>query len=109
VMLDDPQFVEAARATGERVLKEAGPTSAERARYTFRLLAVREPTEAELKLLVGLYEQQRANYSQDPGGAAGLIKIGDSKADPALSPAELAAATVLAQTILNLDATIWKR
>ena len=109
VLLDDPQFVEAARVVAERVLKESGPTSAEKAHYAFRLLAIREPSPRETKLLVSLYEDQLASFKKEPEMAAKLIKIGASKADPALPPAELAAATVLAQTVLNLDATIWKR
>ena len=44
-----------------------------------------------------------------PDEAAKLIRIGDRKTDPALPPAEIAAATILAQTVLNLDATVWKR
>jgi hypothetical protein len=109
VLLDDPQFVEAARALGERTLKEGGPTAAERVRFAFRRLATREPTSDEMKLLVALYEQQRWLFRREPDQAARLIVIGDSKPDPALPPGELAAATVLAQAVLNLDATIWER
>ncbi len=109
VLLDDPQFVEAARVVGERVLREGGATPAEKARYTFRLLAIREPTPDETKLLAALYEDQLASFLKEPEMASKLIKIGDSKPTSSLPAAELAAATVLAQTVLNLDATIWKR
>ena len=109
VLLNDPQFVEAARVLGERTLKEGGASTAGRVRFAFRHLAAREPAPAELKLLERLFEEQRALFSREPGEAAKLLKTGERKADPALPPADLAAATVLAQTILNLDATIWKR
>jgi hypothetical protein len=109
VLLNDPQFVEAARVLAERTLKEGGATAESRVRYVFRTLATREPTEVEKRLLTGMYEEQRALFGQAPAEAAKLIKIGDRKPDAALSPAEVAAATVLAQTILNLDAAIWKR
>jgi hypothetical protein len=109
VLLDDPQFVEAARALGERTLKAAGPTTDQRVRFAFRQLATREPSREELRLLVALYEQQRWLYRKEPDQAAKLIQIGDRKPDPTLPASELAAATVLAQTILNLDATIWER
>jgi Protein of unknown function (DUF1553)/Protein of unknown function (DUF1549)/Concanavalin A-like lectin/glucanases superfamily/Planctomycete cytochrome C len=109
VLLDDPQFVEAARVLGERALKEGGAAGAGRVRFTFRQLATREPSPAEVKLLLALYEQQRLLFSKQPDQAAKLIKIGARPPDPTLPPAELAAATVLAQTILNLDATIWER
>src|SRR5262249_12264636 len=82
VLLPDPQLGEPARVIGERTLKEAGPTVAEKARFAFRLLAVREPTPAESKLLVSLYEEQRALFGEEPDRAASFIKIGQSKADP---------------------------
>jgi hypothetical protein len=109
ILLDDPQFVEAARAVGQRTLKEAGSTPADRVRYAFRLLATRPPTPAELRLLLPFYADQQAAYAAEPDAARRLIAIGDSRPDPALAPADLAAATTLAQAILNLDATIWKR
>ncbi len=86
-----------------------GASAAERVRFAFRQLATREPTAEELKLLVGLYEEQRVLFSREPAEAAKLLKIGEYQSDPALPPVELAAATVLAHTILNLDVTIWKR
>jgi hypothetical protein len=109
VLLDDPQFVEAARLLGERALKEAGATGAARVRFTFRQLATREPTAAEVRLLLALYDQQRLLFGKQPDLAAKLIRIGARPPDSTLPPAELAAATLLAQTILNLDATIWER
>jgi hypothetical protein len=109
VLLDDPQFVEAARVLGERALKEGGATGAARVRFAFRQLATREPTAAEVRLLLALYDQQRLLFGKQPDPAAKLIRIGARPPDPTLPPADLAAATVLAQTILNLDATIWER
>src|SRR5207247_5006597 len=81
VLLDDPQFVEAARVLGERTLKEGGATAAARVRFAFRQLATREPTPAEAKLLVALYEQQRWLFHKEPDQAAKLIQIGDRKPD----------------------------
>jgi hypothetical protein len=56
-----------------------------------------------------LYAAQRQLFTQAPAEAAKLLTVGEKKADPALSPLEVAAAATLAQAILNLDATIWKR
>lgn len=109
VLLNDPQFVEAARVVGERTLKEGGATARERARFAFRLLASREPRPAELDLLTRFYDSQRALFTQNPAEGAALLKVGERKPDPSLPPGEIAAATVLAQAVLNLDATIWKR
>jgi hypothetical protein len=109
VLLNDPQFVEAARAIGARALKEGGTDAAARARWTFRLLATREPTASETAQLAGLYSEQLEHFQSEPASAGKLIQIGSSKPDPALRPAELAAATVLAQAVLNSDAVVWER
>src|SRR4051794_14071109 len=82
VLLDDPQFVEAARVLAERALKEASGDAADRVRFIFRPLAARDPTAAELKLLMALYEQQRWLFRTEPDEAAKLIRIGDRKPDP---------------------------
>jgi hypothetical protein len=108
VLLNDPQFVEAARVLGERVVKAQADTPG-RVRLAFRSLATREPTANELRLLTGLYTSQLQYFRQDAAAAAKLLAVGERKADPALPPVEVAAATVVAQTILNMDATIWKR
>jgi hypothetical protein len=109
VLLNDVQFVEAARLIGTRALKEGSATPAAHARFVFRLLTSRLPTPTETKLLTDLYTGQQAEFARDPQAADKLIHIGDSKPDPTLPSADLAAATILAQTVLNLDATIWRR
>ena len=107
VLLNDPQFVEAARVLGEATLKEGSRVDA--VRFAFRRLAVREPTPEEARLLEALYQEQRQRFAADPTAAQKLLKVGEQKPDPTLSPTDVAAAAVLAQAILNLDATIWKR
>lgn len=107
VLLNDVQFVEACRVLAEKAVKEVKPE--DRPRYIFRRLATREPTPAESKLLADLYQRQRARFTASPADAQRLLKIGDRKADSSLPAAEVAAATVVAQTVLNLDATVWER
>ncbi|MDE2127994.1 MAG: DUF1553 domain-containing protein [Armatimonadetes bacterium] len=109
VLLNDVQFVEAARVLGQRMLKEGGPDDAHRIAYAFLLLTARHPSPAELRLLEQLYTDERGRFQRDTTGAARLIHVGESKPDPADQPAELAAATIVAQTIMNLDATVWER
>ena len=109
VLLNDPQFVEAARALGARTLKEGGATAEERVRYAFRRLATRAPTAEELRVLTTFYETRRASLAKDSTAVTGLLKVGDRQPDATIPPVELAAATVLAQAIMNLDAVIWRR
>jgi hypothetical protein len=109
VLLNDPQFVEAARALGERLLREGGATTPERLAFAFRCAATRRPTERELRLLTELYEGQRALFRQDPAGARKFLKTGDRPPAAGMDPAELAAAAATAGAILNLDASVTTR
>jgi hypothetical protein len=109
VLLNDPQFVEAARALGARALREGGATTSERVRFVFRTLAARAPTDIERRALTGFADRQYAFYQRAPEEAKRLIAVGASTPDPSLPADALAAATVLAQAVLNLDAAIWKR
>jgi hypothetical protein len=113
VLLNDPQFVEAARQIAARAMTSVPPASnsslAARISFIFKLLASREPTKQEMAALTDLYNDQKTQYAREPEMAAQLIHIGESKADPALPAVDLAAFTVISQTVLNLDATVWKR
>ncbi|WP_232536127.1 DUF1553 domain-containing protein [Lacipirellula parvula] len=110
VLLNDVQFVEAARALASAVAKQhAGPR--DRIAAAFLRLAGRAPNSAELALLTDLYQEQLASFStgSDGAGAAQLTALGETKADEAIPPNEFAALTVTCQAILNLDATIYER
>jgi hypothetical protein len=109
VLLNDPQFVEAARVLAERMVRESGGNPRTLVRIGFRRLTAREPTASELAALTALLAEQEAYFKAHPEDAGRLLKVGEHPADPKLSPVNVAAATVVAQTILNLDATIWKR
>jgi hypothetical protein len=108
VLMNDPTYVEAARALAERDLKEAGPSDADRIRYAFRLATDRDPSPNELAILDGFYKKQFTRYQSDKASAEKLISTGESKFDPKLEPAELAAWTLVTSTILNMDETITK-
>jgi hypothetical protein len=109
VLLNDPQFVEAARGLGERLLRDGGSTLEAKLTYAFRLAATRRPTARERCLLVELYEEQRALFRKDPAGAQKFLKTGEHSPALGLDPAELAAAAATASAILNLDASVTTR
>ncbi|PYI86617.1 MAG: hypothetical protein DME26_08725, partial [Verrucomicrobia bacterium] len=109
VLLNDPQFVEAARKVGERILKEGGATVDDRVAYAFRLLTSRKPTAREAQVLKRLYQEQLNLFREDQIGADELDKLGASARDPALDRIELAASTALANTLLNYDDVVMKR
>jgi hypothetical protein len=109
VLLNDTQFVEAARALAQRALKEAGPDAAKQIRFMFRRLTGRDPDATEAKVLGELWTGQEKIFLAEPARAKQLIAVGDTKADESIDVVKLAAATVVSQAILNLDATVWKR
>jgi hypothetical protein len=109
VLMNDPQYVEAARKVGERMVMDGGPTARERARYAFRLVTSRTPSEEELSLMERLYADERARFAKQPAAARGLLSTGKSPRHPALPVADVAAGTVVASTLLNADLTVMKR
>ncbi len=107
-LMNEPGFVEASRNLAERVLREAGPETDARLTWAFRLVLARVPTEAELKFLRAEWQTFHERYTAQPDAAVKLIAVGESKAQAALVPAELAAYTAIANTILNLDEAVTK-
>jgi hypothetical protein len=108
VLMNDPTYVEAARFLAQRMMTEASPTPAERITYAFRLALARRPSDAEVKVLSGLFEKQRMRFAAQPEETLKLLGIGEAKRNEALDPTELAAWTAVASMILNLDETVTK-
>jgi hypothetical protein len=107
-LLNDPTYVESARALAQRTIKEAGPSPDQRLRFAFRLATARYPDARELAVLRAAYQKQSSIYSADPQSAAKLLTIGESVPDAAIPPPQLAAWTNVCSIILNLDETITK-
>lgn len=108
-LLNDVQIVEAARAAAERILKAPAAGDSERVRALFRSITSRWPSAAETDVLNRLLAEQRQLFEADEATARQLLANGESPPDPALPPAQLAAATVLAQAILNHDEAVMRR
>jgi hypothetical protein len=108
VLMNDPTYLEAARVLAQRDLHEAGATDADRLRYVFRLVDDREPSQKEFDILSQLYQKEHAHYLANKKAAEKLISVGESKPDPKLEPADLAAWMLVSSTILNMDETVTK-
>jgi hypothetical protein len=106
VLLNDPTYVEAARALAERILREGGRTVEERVQFAYRQALCRQARPEEWKLLEALYDKHLREYRTDATAAAELLKVGDRPAPRDLDPAELAAWTSVARVVLNLHETI---
>ncbi len=86
VLLNDPQFVEAARGLGERMAREGGATLDDRLTFAFRLAATRQPTEAELQLLKELYQRQLELFRNEPAAAQKYLRVGERPVAQDLDP-----------------------
>ena len=78
VLINDPTYVEAARALAERMLKEGGRDLAQRIRYGFRLATARVPSSPELNILLDAARQQLRDYRKDKKAATALMVVGES-------------------------------
>jgi hypothetical protein len=108
-LLNDPTYVEAARALAERTTVEGGRGDHSRIAYAFRLATARRPTPREAAVLNALLGRQRDSFRRDRQAAEQLLAVGESPRTTRLDAAELAAWTMVASTILNLDETITKQ
>ena len=108
VLLNDVQFVEAARSLATALAKKH-PEPKSRLNEAFLRLAGRTPDAQELTLLTELYQEQLAVFKDNEAQAVELLSLGATPRDETLPVADLAALTVACQAILNLDATIYER
>jgi hypothetical protein len=109
--LNEPIFLECARALALRTLREGGTCNEDRMTYAFRRCLARVPSDEETPALFELYHQELRRFEK-PGAAPWDFAADDPKRPPELpegvSPAELAAWTAVARVMLNLDETITK-
>lgn len=104
-LLNEITYVEAARKMAERMLA-AGTTVNERLAFGFKLATSRSATAAELQVLSAGLSSDLAHLQRDTDAAKKLITFGDSKASANLDPVELAAYTLTANILLNLDEVV---
>ena len=105
VTLNDPQFVEAARAFAERTLHQSGDDSA-KLRWAFAEATSREPKPAEQKVLQAALARERQRYTANPKAAEETLGVGESPRDTQLPAAEHAAWMQVASLILNLSESV---
>ncbi|MDY3553323.1 DUF1553 domain-containing protein [Gemmata sp. JC717] len=105
--LNDVQFVEAARAFAEKALA-AGPADDARIDFVARRLLARPFRAEELAIVTDTLKNLRAHYKAKPEDAKKLIAFGESKPNAALDPSEVAAWTMLANQLMNLDEVLNK-
>lgn len=107
-LLNEVTFIEAARVLAERMLTAGGSSPQERIAWGFRRTTGRAPDADELAILVRGFERHLAKYKADVEGARKLITQGAKPSDATLAPQELAAYTLTANVLLNLDEVVTK-
>jgi hypothetical protein len=108
VLLNDPTYVEAARALAERILKEGGKTPESRLDFACQLVLSRPARDAERILLTKLLEKHLREYQADQTAASKLETVGQKPLSQELNPAEHAAWTSIARVLLNLHETLMR-
>ena len=108
VTMNDVQWVEAARALAERVIREAGTNPQQRLQLMSELLLSHDPPAPMAAVLENSLAQMQKHYAADPKAAQELVGVGEKKRNESIPPAELAAWTMVASEMLNLDETVTK-
>jgi hypothetical protein len=109
VLLNDPEFVEAARAFAARALAAGGADDVAKLSWVFTTATSRAPKPEEAKILADLLTRQRAEYAANPATATRLLAVGDRPAPAGVNPAELAAWTNVCRAVLNLHESITRQ
>jgi hypothetical protein len=108
VTMNDVQWVEAARALAERVIAQGGKQPEERIRLMSEILLSHDPPPPMAAVFERSLTQMQQHYRADPKAAHELVEVGEKKSDPSIPAPELAAWTMVASEMLNLDETITK-
>ena len=106
VTMNDPVFVECAQALARRIVHDGGDGTEARLKFALKLCTARPPEDAQVKTLAALYESELATYRADSAAAADLATKPLGPLPANADAAELAAWTVVANVLLNLDEVI---
>ena len=106
VLMNDPQFLEAARGMAERLLLTEGLDETSRLELAYQWVTARQPQAAVLEVLLDQLGVQREHYQDRTDAANELLAHGDSPRNESLDPVEHAAWMVVCSLLLNLDETL---
>lgn len=112
VLLNGPQYIEAARGLAELLTRKHDSDSDGVSRSVedaFRTVTTRAPTDDEVEVCVDLYDSQLVYFDADSQRSNSFLAIGDAVVDKTISPAHLAALTVVVNTLMNFDESVMKR
>jgi hypothetical protein len=102
VLMNDPQYVEAARGLAQQAVKRAD-VDAERARWMFRRALARAASDVDVEQLVAAAGVFRKQFTGDPKAADKLLGVGASPKPDGLDAIECASWTMVANLLMNRD------
>lgn len=108
-LLNNKIFIESARNLAQQALQHGGDSDTERIQFAFQTVLTRRPTEHEQQILLESLKSYQKRYIEHPEEATALITVGASMAHQEINREDLAAFTIVASTIFNLDEAITKR
>ncbi|MEK6250186.1 MAG: DUF1553 domain-containing protein, partial [Planctomycetales bacterium] len=103
VLMNDPQFVEAARVLGQKMLEKYGDDVPAMIEEIFRTLTGRLPEQSERQIIAKMYHEQLEYFKNSPEKTKRYLEIGRAEYDQDLAAPKLAAAGVLVNVLLNHD------
>jgi len=105
-LLNDPTYVEAARALAAQAIEQSNGGPESRLEWMFGRVLSRAPGGEEKRLLASLLEREWERYRANPASADELLSVGEWTAPPGLDRLEIAVWTSVARVLLNLHETI---
>ncbi len=108
VLLNDPQFIEAARVMSEQLIIKS-KNSEERLQTAFRMITGRKADNQEIKLLNNFYEDELENFTKNNKKALDFLSTGEQPWNRKLNPIEIAALGVVTNAIMNTDEAIMRK
>lgn len=102
VLLNDPQFVEAARVLAEKLIKENKDLNS-RLHQAFRLTTGRMPDQKEMGILQAFYQSELTKFETDQQKAMSFLETGESQWDKSLQPGEISALAIVINGMMNTD------
>lgn len=105
-LMNNVIFVESARFLAERMLSHTEMTTRQKIAWAFRVVTSRQPDADEIKWLVQDFQHYRTEFERQPNRAQQILSVGEKPYNPSLEVSELAAFTLVANTLFNLDESI---
>ena len=103
VLLNDPQYLEAARVLAERLIKENQQDTTQQLEKAFRLITGRSPEEPEISMLTEFYAKEINRFENNPQDALAYLSIGEAELDQSLPTVQVAALATVSNAIMNTN------